>query len=232
MSNYIENNPKLLVVEDNETIIEGLEYLLEKEGFKAIIVNTKKEAEHYIDTEQFDLFLLDVQLPDGTGFDLCKYIKQKSDMPIIFISARTEEINVVYGLDIGADDYITKPFRSDELVSRINCVLRRYKKQVQDNNIIKYRNIKVNIETAKVYKDNEEIFLTNLEYRILLMFLNNINKLITRDELLEKIWDIDGNYVNDNTVSVYIKRLRMEMGDTEECQMLKTIRGIGYILNK
>ena len=162
MSNYIENNPKLLVVEDNERIIEGLEYLLEKEGFKAIIVNTKKEAEHYIDTEQFDLFLLDVQLPDGTGFDLCKYIKQKSDMPIIFISARTEEINVVYGLDIGADDYITKPFRSDELVSRINCVLRRYKKQVQDNNIIKYRNIKVNIETAKVYKDNEEIFLTNL----------------------------------------------------------------------
>ena len=155
-----------------------------------------------------------------------EYIKAKRR------ASRNEEINGVYGLDIGADDYITKPFRSDELVSRINCVLRRYKKQVQDNNIIKYRNIKVNIETAKVYKDNEEIFLTNLEYRILLMFINNINKLITRDELLEKIWDIDGNYVNDNTVSVYIKRLRMKMGDTEECQMLKTIRGIGYILNK
>lgn len=173
-----------------------------------------------------------MQLPDGTGFDVCKYIKQKSDMPIIFISARTEEINVVYGLDIGADDYITKPFRNDELVSRINCVLRRYQKQVQDKNIIKYKNIKVNIETAKVYKDNEEVFLTNLEYKILLMFINNVNKLITREELLEKIWDIDGNYVNDNTVSVYIKRLRMKMGDTEECQMLKTIRGIGYILNK
>ena len=228
MSNYIGDSPKLLVVEDNKTIIEGLKYLLKKEGFKAIIVNTKKEAEHYINTEQFDLFLLDVQLPDGTGFDVCKYIKQKSDMPIIFISAR----NVVYGLDIGADDYITNPFRNDELVSRINCVLRRYQKQVQDKNIIKYKNIKVNIETAKVYKDNEEVFLTNLEYKILLMFINNVNKLITREELLEKIWDIDGNYVNDNTVSVYIKRLRMKMGDTEECQMLKTIRGIGYILNK
>lgn len=232
MSDFIENKVKILVVEDNKTIIEGLEYLLEKQGFNAKIVNTKKEALYCIDNEQFDLFLLDVQLPDGTGFEICKYIKQIADIPIIFISAISEEINVVYGLDIGADDYIKKPFGNNELVSRINCALRRYKKQIQENNIINYRNIKVNLEKAKVYKDSEEIFLTNLEYKILLMFLNNINKLVTREELLEKIWDIDGNYVNDNTLSVYIKRLRMKIGDTEECQMIKTIRGIGYILNK
>lgn len=232
MSDFIENKVKILVVEDNKTIIEGLEYLLEKQGFNAKIVNTKKEALYCIDNEQFDLFLLDVQLPDGTGFEICKYIKQIADIPIIFISAISEEINVVYGLDIGADDYITKPFGNNELVSRINCALRRCKKQTQENNIINYRNIKVNLEKAKVYKGSEEIFLTNLEYKILLMFLNNINKLVTREELLEKIWDIDGNYVNDNTLSVYIKRLRMKIGDTEECQMIKTIRGIGYILNK
>lgn len=232
MSDFIENKVKILVVEDNKTIIEGLEYLLEKQGFNAKIVNTKKEALYCIDNEHFDLFLLDVQLPDGTGFEICKYIKQIADIPIIFISAISEEINVVYGLDIGADDYITKPFGNNELVSRINCALRRCKKQTQENNIINYRNIKVNLEKAKVYKGSEEIFLTNLEYKILLMFLNNINKLVTREELLEKIWDIDGNYVNDNTLSVYIKRLRMKIGDTEECQMIKTIRGIGYILNK
>lgn len=232
MSDFIENKVKILVVEDNKTIIEGLEYLLEKQGFNAKIVNTKKEALYCIDNEQFDLFLLDVQLPDGTGFEICKYIKQIADIPIIFISAISEEINVVYGLDIGADDYIKKPFGNNELVSRINCALRRCKKQTQENNIINYRNIKVNLEKAKVYKGSEEIFLTNLEYKILLMFLNNINKLVTREELLEKIWDIDGNYVNDNTLSVYIKRLRMKIGDTEECQMIKTIRGIGYILNK
>lgn len=225
---------KILVVEDNKSLIEGLEYILEKEGFEVQMVGTKKQAMAYIKNDKFDMFLLDIQLPDGTGFDICKHIKSLSNKPIIFLSAITEESNIVYGLDLGADDYITKPFRSNELVSRIKCVLRRYPQSNENKNTIIYKNIKVDLEKAKVYKNSEEIFLTSLEYKILLMFLNNTNKIITRDELLEKIWDIDGNYVNDNTLSVYIKRLRLKISDKNnvEDQSIQTIRGMGYILKK
>lgn len=230
MIKCLENKLKILVVEDNESIIEGLEYLLEKEGFEVEIVNRKDQALSRLKNGIFDLFLLDVQLPDGSGFDICKYIKQRIDIPIIFTSARNEESNIVYGLDIGADDYITKPFRNNELISRINSVLRRYRKEMEKRNIIVYKNIKVDIEKATVYKNSKEIYLTNLEYKILLLFLNNQNKIITREELLEKVWDVDGNFVNDNTLSVYIKRLRLKISDENE--MIKTVRGIGYILNK
>lgn len=225
---------KMLVVEDNKSIIESLEYLLEKEEFDVEIINSKKEALEVIRKKDYDFFLLDVQLPDGTGFEICKYIKSISDKPIIFLSERFEESNIVYGLDIGADDYITKPFRNSELVSRIKCVLRRYKKSNIKSKIIKYGSIKVDTDKAKVYNNSEEIYLTNLEYKILLMFLDNIGKVITREELLEQIWDIDGNYVNDNTLSVYIKRLRIKILDKNnpEKQCLETVRGIGYILNK
>ncbi len=233
MLRQIEDKVKILVVEDNKSIIEGLEYLLEKEGFEAQIVSNKKQAMAYIKNDNFDLFLLDIQLPDGTGFDICKYIKNMSNKPIIFISAITEEVNIVYGLDIGADDYITKPFRNNELISRIKCVLRRYPNTTNNKNIINYRNIKVDLKKAKVYKNSKEVYLTNLEYKILLLFLNNKNVLITRQELLEKIWDIDGNYVNDNTLSVYIKRLRLKISDENtKSDLIQTVRGIGYILNK
>ena len=223
---------KILVVEDDITITEGLKYLLQKENYEPYIITSQKEAIEFINTKNFDIALLDVQLPDGTGFEICKHIKQIADKPIIFISGRTEEVNIIYGLDIGADDYIIKPYRNYELISRIKSVLRRYNNNNENGNIIKYRNIKVDIEKANLYKDLEEVFLTNLEYRILLMFLNNINRLITREEILEKVWDIDANFVNDNTLSVYIKRLRLKIGDNDETQMIKTIRGIGYILNK
>ena len=232
MLNYLENNIRILVVEDNELITEGLKYVLEKEGFAVTLVKTKKEAITYIDKETFSLILLDVQLPDGTGFEICRYIKEKLDTPVIFITARNEELNIVYGLDIGADDYMVKPFSNNELIARINSVLRRYTNKSNKDNTINYRNIKIDIEKARVYRNNEEIFLTNLEYKILLMFISNKNKLVTREQLLDKIWDIDGNYVNDNTLSVYIKRLRVKLGDTEQNQMLKTVRGIGYILNQ
>ncbi len=234
MIKCLENKLKILVVEDNKSIIEGLEYLLEKEGFDVEIVNSKDQALSRLKNENYDLFLLDIQLPDGSGFDICKYIKQRIDTPIIFTSARNEESNIVYGLDIGADDYITKPYRNNELISRINSVLRRYRKETEKRNIIRYKDIKVDIEKATVYKNSKEIYLTNLEYKILLMFLNNQNKIITREELLEKVWDIDGNFVNDNTLSVYIKRLRLKISDQEsnEEEMIKTVRGIGYILNK
>lgn len=216
---------KILLVEDNETIIMGLKYSLEQEEFQVISSKTRKETEAIINQEEIDLVLLDVTLPDGNGFDICKIIKEKLDIPVIFLTAQDEETSVVIGLDLGADDYIIKPFRTRELISRINSVLRRYDKNTQKSNVIQHKNIKIDTNMAKVYKNNEEIIFTSLEYKILLMLFTNQNKLITREQLLDKIWDIAGNFVNDNTLTVYIKRIREKLGDET---IIKTVRGLGY----
>lgn len=216
---------KILLVEDNETIIMGLKYTLEQENFEIISSKTKKETEQIISNQQFDIVLLDVTLPDGNGFDICKNIKKKLDIPVIFLTAQDEEISIVNGLDLGADDYIVKPFRTKELISRINSVLRRYGKNLERANILQYKNVKINIDMAKVYKNEQEIIFTGLEYKILLMLFSNQNKLITREQLLDKIWDIAGNFVNDNTLTVYIKRIRQKLGDES---IIKTVRGLGY----
>ncbi len=220
---------KILLVEDNETIVMGLKYSLEQENFKVISAQNVKKCEDIIKLEEIDLILLDVSLPDGNGFDICKKIKQNYNIPIIFLTAQDEETSVVLGLDLGADDYIVKPFRTRELISRINSVLRRYGQKEEKTDIIKYGNIKVDMTSAKVYKDNQEIIFTSLEYRILLMLFKNQNKLITREQLLEKIWDIAGNFVNDNTLTVYIKRIREKLGDET---IIKTVRGLGYRVGK
>ena len=216
---------KILLVEDNETIIMGLKYSLEQENFKVISAKNVIESKEKLKQEKIDLILLDISLPDGNGFDICKDIKQNQDIPVIFLTAQDEETSVVLGLDLGADDYIVKPFRTRELISRINSVLRRYGKKEENSNIIQYKNIKVDINAAKVYKDNEEIIFTSLEYKILLMLFSNQNRLITREQLLDKIWDIAGNFVNDNTLTVYIKRIREKLGDET---IIKTVRGLGY----
>lgn len=216
---------KILLVEDNETIVMGLKYSLEQENFQVISALNVEKAKEILNQETIDLILLDVTLPDGNGFELCKYIKQKLDVPVIFLTAQDEETSVVIGLDMGADDYVVKPFRTRELISRINSVLRRYDKSVEMSNIIQYKNIKIDTNSAKVYKDNQEIIFTSLEYRILLMLFSNQNKLITREELLDKIWDIAGNFVNDNTLTVYIKRIREKLNDDT---IIKTVRGLGY----
>lgn len=215
---------KILLVEDNETIIMGLKYSLEQEGFQVISAKTAKESKEKLDNKSIDIVLLDVSLPDGNGFEICKEIKEKNDIPVIFLTAQDEETSVVLGLDLGADDYIVKPFRTRELISRIKSVLRRYGKK-EENNIIQYKNIKIDTISAKVYKNNKEIIFTSLEYRILLMLFTNQNKLITREQLLEKILDIAGNFVNDNTLTVYIKRIREKL---EDDSIIKTIRGLGY----
>lgn len=215
---------KILLVEDNETIIMGLKYSLEQEGFQVISAKTAKESKEKLDNKSIDIVLLDVSLPDGNGFEICKEIKEKNDIPVIFLTAQDEETSVVLGLDLGADDYIVKPFRTRELISRIKSVLRRYGKK-EENNIIQYKNIKIDTISAKVYKNNKEIIFTSLEYRILLMLFTNQNKLITREQLLEKIWAIAGNFVNDNTLTVYIKRIREKL---EDDSIIKTIRGLGY----
>lgn len=216
---------KILLVEDNETIVMGLRYSLEQENFQVISAKSVAESTEKIKQEQIDIVLLDVSLPDGNGFDICKEIKEKQDIPVIFLTAQDEETSVVLGLDLGADDYIVKPFRTRELISRIKSVLRRYGQKEENSNIIQYKNIKIDTTSAKVYKDNEEIIFTSLEYRILLMLFTNQNKLITREQLLEKIWDIAGNFVNDNTLTVYIKRIRKKLGDET---IIKTVRGLGY----
>ena len=196
----------ILLVEDKYTIIMGLKYSLEQENFKAISALNVSEFNGKIDKNDIDLVLLDVSLPDGNGFEICKEIKSKKDIPVIFLTAQDEETSVVLGLDLGADDYIVKPFRTRELISRINSVLRRYGHN--ESNLIQYKNIKIDTSSAKVYKDNEEIIFTSLEYKILLMLFFNQNKLISREQLLEKIWDIAGNFVNDNTLTVYIIRCK------------------------
>ncbi len=228
----MSDNIKILVVEDDKNIIEALQYILEKEGYSISIASSKTEALTFIVKNKFNLFLVDVQLPDGTGFELCKYIKNNLDLPVILASAVGEEANVVYGLDLGADDFIVKPYRNNELIARINCILRRENRN-KSKNIIIYRNIRVDLRNAQVFniQNNEEIILTSLEYKLLLLFLKNKNKLVTRSEILEKVWDIDGNYVNDNTLSVYIKRLREKIFSKDEKESIQTIRGIGYILN-
>ena len=215
---------KILLVEDNETIIMGLKYSLEQEGFQVISAKTAKKSKEKLDNKSIDIVLLVVSLPDGNGFEICKEIKEKNDIPVIFLTAQDEETSVVLGLDLGADDSIVKPFRTRELISRIKSVLRRYGKK-EENNIIQYKNIKIDTISAKVYKNNKEIIFTSLEYRILLMLFTNQNKLITREQLLEKIWDIAGNFVNDNTLTVYIKRIREKL---EDDSIIKTIRGLGY----
>lgn len=220
---------KILLVEDNETIVLGLRYSLQQERFEVIIANNVEQATQKVESTKIDLIILDVSLPDGNGFELCKDIKQKFDVPIIFLTAKDEEDDIISGLDLGADDYITKPFRVRELISRINTVIRRYNKAetVNDTNIIKINDIFINTESAKVFKAEQEIIFTSLEYKILLLLFSNQNKLITREMILDKIWDIDGNFVNDNTLTVYIKRIREKLNDNEG-KIIKTVRGMGY----
>lgn len=226
-----ENHMKILIVEDDKTIASGLEYSLQQDSYTTVICYDAASAEKVIieQFDQLDLCLFDLALPDGSGYELCKLVKDRSDMPVIFLTANDDEINVVMGLDMGADDYITKPFRIRELLSRINSVMRRYHKQPQKNQLIQVENIRINALEGKVYKYSEEITLTALEYRLLLIFANHIGQVLTRNQLLEQIWDVAGDFVNDNTLTVYIKRLREKLeDDPQNPTLIKTVRGMGY----
>lgn len=219
---------KVLLVEDNNSIILGLEYLFKEEKFIYNITKNKRDTLNLLDKESFDIVLLDVSLPDGNGFDICKYIKQKKNIPVIFLTAKDEEKDVVMGFELGADDYIIKPFRNRELISRIKNVLRR---KSNLDNCITVKDIKIDTEIGKVYRENKEIVLTKLEYKILYNLFVNKNKLITREEILNDIWDIAGNFVEDNTLTVYIKRIREKIGD-KEGEIIQTVRGRGYRINE
>ncbi len=186
-------------------------------------------AKEVLQRKDFDLVILDVSLPDGNGFELCKLIREKGDTPVIFLTACDEEVNVVMGLDLGADDYITKPFRVRELISRIKSVLRRYNKHPQQKSKIVIRDIKINTAEAKVYKNDVALTLTALEYNLLLTLAGNRGQVLSRNQILEGIWDVAGDFVNDNTLTVYIKRLREKIEDDPgNPKIIQTIRGLGY----
>ena len=217
---------KILLVEDDGQIASYLGELLRAEGFDTQIAVSKKEAGECLLAQAFDLVLLDVSLPDGNGFSICAEIKREYEIPVIFLTASGDEYSVVAGLDMGADDYIAKPFRPRELISRIRSVLRRCKKEQR---ILSCGDLKVNVSSATVTKGEKELFLSALEYRLLLLLLQNKGQILTRNQLLEEIWDASGEYVNDNTLSVYMKRLREKIEENPQSpRLLHTIRGIGY----
>lgn len=217
---------KILLVEDDDQIASYLGELLRAEGFDTQIAGSKKEAGECLLIQAFDLVLLDVSLPDGNGFSICAEIKKEYEIPVIFLTASGDEYSVVAGLDMGADDYIAKPFRPRELISRIRSVLRRCKKEQR---ILSCGDLKVNVSSATVTKGEKELFLSALEYRLLLLLLQNKGQILTRNQLLEEIWDASGEYVNDNTLSVYMKRLREKIEENPQIpRLLHTIRGIGY----
>lgn len=221
---------RIFVLEDDEAIGIGLSYTLESEKYEVTLVKTVSEAKKTVKNEEFDLYILDLTLPDGNGYEVCSLIKSKGDLPVIFLTAYDDEINVVTGFEFGADDYISKPFRVRELLARVKSVLRRYSKDSADG-IVKIGELSVNTAEARVLLRGEEVILTAMEYRLLLSFVNNRGTVLTRRKLLEEIWDVDGDFVNDNTLTVYIKRLRDKIeNDPNDPQYIKTVRGMGYLM--
>lgn len=208
---------KILLVEDNDMIIKAISYLLIQHNFKIEIAKNIKEAQEKINNN-FDLLILDVMLPDGNGLEFFKkYVK----IPTLILSAAYEEEDVVKAIDLGVEDYIIKPFRSKELLSRINNIIKRNKK----NNLIEYENLVIDLDACKIFVDNKETNMTSLEIKILFLLIENSNKIVTRDSIINKIWDTSGKFVNDNTLTVYIKRIREKIKNDN---FIKTIKGIGY----
>lgn len=221
---------KILVLEDDQSIGMGLEYSISNEGYEVDLAPSVKRANELIEKNEYSLFILDLTLPDGSGYEVCKKIKAMGDYPVIFLTAMEDEVNVVMGLELGGDDYITKPFRIKELMARIKTVLRRYGKNTSDG-IVRIRNLEINTKDMSVTKDGQPIILTSMEYRLLLTFVNNMDRVLIRTRILEELWDIDCDFINDNTLTVYIGRLRNKIEDDPSSpKLLKTIRGMGYIL--
>lgn len=220
---------KILIIEDDETIKIGLKYYLEQEAFDVFLATCKEEALKKLSNNlDMDIILLDINLPDTNGFDLFKDIKKIKNFPIIFLTANDLETSIVMGIDMGADDYITKPFKARELVSRINSVLRR--NSGSDNySIIKIGNVEIDMKQAKVFKNKADVMLTALEYKILLALALSPNTVFTREKILSNIWDVNEEYVNDNTLTVYIKRIREKLeDDIANPKIIITVRGVGY----
>ena len=224
----MEKAIRILLVEDDGSIVMFLKEFLEKEGFRIDHVDGQAEALYYLEGKDCDLVLLDVALKQGNGFSTCKMIKEKYRLPVIFLTASDDEYSAVTGLDLGADDYVSKPFRPRELVSRIHSVLRRCR-TAEPEDCIRFGNVEIFLEKGLVRRNGTEVVLSAMEYRLLLVLVQNRGVTLSRTRLLQGIWDITGEFVNDNTLTVYMKRLRDKLeDDPQEPKLIKTIRGMGY----
>lgn len=224
---------RILLLEDDLSLIRGLSFALKKQGFEIEIARTIKEAEECWRKGRYNLLILDVSLPDGCGFDLCKMVRKESEVPIIFLTASDEEMNIIMGLDIGGDDYITKPFKLGVLISRVNALLRRTKSNEKNDTELVSNGIKINLLQAQVYKNGEQIDLTTGEYKLLCLFIQNPNIVLTKEQILQRLWDCDANYIDSSTLTVYIRRLRMKVeNNPSEPEIILTVRGMGYKWNE
>lgn len=218
---------QILLVEDDKMIVETLTEFLRGEDFEVSAVDGQSKALALVEERPFDLALLDITLRDGNGYAVCRGIKELRDIPVIFLTASDDEFSVVTGLDLGADDYIGKPFRPRELVSRMKSVLRRYGKS---QTVVKFSDVTIDTTKLLVKKAGKELYLSALEYRILLLFATHPGQVFTRNQLLSELWDMAGEFVNDNTLTVYIKRLREKIEDEpQNPKLIKTVRGVGYV---
>ena len=219
---------RILLVEDDAQITASLSAFLQSEGFSVETAAGETQARQLVEQTAPGLLLVDVQLAEGSGFGVCAYARSRG-LPVIFLTASGDESSVVLGLDMGADDYIAKPFRPRELVSRIRSVLRRYGKE---KTLVPLGGVMVDTEKGRVTRDGRDVYLSALEYRLLLVFLGHRGKVLSRSQLLEEIWDAAGDFVNDNTLTVYIKRLREKIEtDPADPQIIRTERGIGYMVD-
>ena len=223
---------KILLLEDDLSLINGLSFAFKKQGFELNIARTLKEADALWADGRYGLLVLDVSLPDGTGFEFCKRVRQVSKVPIIFLTASDEETSIVMGLDMGGDDYITKPFKLGVLVSRVNALLRRAKDFSATDTELQSNGIKVLLLRGQAFKNGELLDLTAAEYKLLCLFMRNPNTVLTKEQILDKLWDCDGNYIDSSTLTVYMRRLRMKIEDNpSDPQMLLTVRRMGYKWN-
>lgn len=223
---------KILLLEDDLSLVNGLTFAFQKQGYELDVAQTIVGANTLWADGKYDLLVLDVSLPDGTGFEFCKKVRQVSKVPIIFLTASDEEMNIIMGLDIGGDDYITKPFKLGVLVSRINALLRRTKDFGSVGTELQSNGIKVLLLQGQAFKNGELLDLTAAEYKLLCLFMKNPNMVLTKEQILDKLWDCEGNYIDSNTLTVYMRRLRMKIEDNpSEPQMLLTVRRMGYKWN-
>lgn len=223
---------KILLLEDDKSLIYGLSFSFKKQGFNADIARTISEALDLWAKNEYELLILDVSLPDGSGFEFCRKVRENSDVPIIFLTASDEETSVIMGLDIGGDDYITKPFKLSILISRINALLRRTEKYKYNSQEVESNGIKIHLLEGIAYKNENALDLTSGEYKLLCFLMENPNIILSKDQILEKLWDINGNYIDNNSVTVYIRRLRVKIEDNpSHPKMIQTIRGLGYKWN-
>ena len=223
---------RLLLVEDDLSLINGLSFAIKKQGYEIDVARTGMEADEMWSDGKYDLVILDVSLPDSSGFDICRKIRQTSKVPIIFLTAADEETDIIMGLDIGGDDYITKPFKLAVFMSRINALLRRSNNFVQTDMRLNSNGISVELLKGEAYKNGELLDLTASEYKLLCFFMENPDIVLSPEQILNKLWDCNENYVDNNTLTVYIRRLRTKIEDNpSEPKMILTVRRMGYKWN-